>query len=152
MATPAGMRVGDADREAVASRLREHYAHGRLTLEEFQERLDATFAARTDLDLNRITSDLPHTAAYPGPLAAVQPSGRQHDGGGYRQRSRPRSAAFAQLTWLIVVVMIAATLLLPSWFPVPGRIAILLAIFTFGRRIVRRIFGFARMSGSGRRR
>ena len=43
MATGYNVRVGDADREAVAAQLREHYADGRLTLEELNERLDQTF-------------------------------------------------------------------------------------------------------------
>ena len=61
--TASGCRVGDADREATAASLREHYAAGRLTLDEFNERLSAAFAAKTDLDLNRITADLPHVTS-----------------------------------------------------------------------------------------
>ena len=41
------LRASDADRDAVAERLREAHAEGRLTVEEVGERLDATFAART---------------------------------------------------------------------------------------------------------
>ncbi|HUA30142.1 MAG TPA: DUF1707 domain-containing protein, partial [Streptosporangiaceae bacterium] len=41
MATGPDLRIGDAEREAAAASLREHYAQGRLTLEEFNERLDA---------------------------------------------------------------------------------------------------------------
>ena len=60
MATGYNLRVGDADREAIAAQLREHYADGRLTLEELNERLDQTFAARTRADLNVVMRDLPH--------------------------------------------------------------------------------------------
>jgi hypothetical protein len=59
MATEFNVRVGDADREAVAAQLREHYSDGRLTLDELNERLDKTFAAKTRADLNTITRDLP---------------------------------------------------------------------------------------------
>ena len=59
MATGYNVRVGDADREAVTAQLREHYADGRLTLEELNERLDQTFAARTKADLNTVMRDLP---------------------------------------------------------------------------------------------
>src|SRR5437016_5184857 len=38
MATGADWRVGDAEREAVAEQLREHYAAGRLTIDEFRAR------------------------------------------------------------------------------------------------------------------
>ena len=53
------MRVSDAEREAAATELREHYAAGRLTLEELNERLDKTFAAKTRADLNGLMTDLP---------------------------------------------------------------------------------------------
>ena len=62
MATGYNVRVGDADREAIAAQLREHYADGRLTLDELNERLDQTFAAKTTADLNVVMRDLPHTA------------------------------------------------------------------------------------------
>ena len=60
MATEYNVRVGDADREAVAAQLREHYADGRLTLEELNERLDQAFAAKTRADLNTVLRDLPY--------------------------------------------------------------------------------------------
>ena len=53
------MRVSDAEREAAATELREHYAAGRLTLEELNERVDKTFAAKTRADLNAVMTDLP---------------------------------------------------------------------------------------------
>ena len=65
MATGYNVRVGDADREAIAAQLREHYADGRLTLDELNERLDQTFAAKTRADLNTVMRDLPY-AAQPG--------------------------------------------------------------------------------------
>ena len=57
------MRVSDAEREAAATELREHYAAGRLTLEELNERLDKTFAAKTRADLAGLFDDLPETGA-----------------------------------------------------------------------------------------
>src|SRR3989442_1320300 len=65
MAAASDLRIGDADREAAAGALREHFAHGRLTLEEFQHRLELVFAAKTDRDLAAITRDLPHVAPAP---------------------------------------------------------------------------------------
>ena len=59
MATGSNIRVGDADRDATATQLREHYAAGRLTLDELNERLEQTFAARTGADLNAVMRDLP---------------------------------------------------------------------------------------------
>ena len=59
MATGSDIRVGDADRDATATQLREHYAAGRLTLDELNERLEQTFGARTGADLNAVMRDLP---------------------------------------------------------------------------------------------
>jgi hypothetical protein len=54
-----GMRAGDADRDAVAAALSEHFAHGRLTLDELIARLDATLTATTHGELSQVTRDLP---------------------------------------------------------------------------------------------
>lgn len=62
------VRASDADRERVASALREHCALGRLTVEEVGERLDRTYAARTLGELAAVTSDLPPLEAHPLPV------------------------------------------------------------------------------------
>ena len=67
------MRISDADREQVTARLRDHYAAGRLTSEELEERITAALNAKTYGDLRRIMVDLPEPApvgANPGPAAA----------------------------------------------------------------------------------
>jgi DNA-binding MarR family transcriptional regulator len=53
------MRAGDADRDAAAAALGEHFARGRLTLDELNARLDATLTAATHGDLARAARDLP---------------------------------------------------------------------------------------------
>ncbi|MFD7688523.1 DUF1707 domain-containing protein [Streptomyces sp. NPDC059781] len=57
------LRASDADRERVAEILRDALAEGRLDMEEFEERLDATYKARTYGDLTPITRDLPDQGA-----------------------------------------------------------------------------------------
>ena len=47
MAYDPNIRASDVDRDRTASLLREHLAAGRLTPEEFSERLDRAFSART---------------------------------------------------------------------------------------------------------
>jgi hypothetical protein len=69
MATERNIRVSDADRDAAAAQLREHYAQGRLTLDELNDRLDRAFASRTNLELAAVTSDLPYT-----PVRGVLPA------------------------------------------------------------------------------
>ncbi|MER6357418.1 DUF1707 domain-containing protein [Streptomyces sp. NPDC001634] len=53
------LRASDADRERVAEVLRDALAEGRLDMEEFEERLEATYKARTYGELTPITRDLP---------------------------------------------------------------------------------------------
>lgn len=53
------MRVADADREQVAEELREHMLAGRLSSEEFEERLAKTYAAVTQAELDSLREDLP---------------------------------------------------------------------------------------------
>jgi uncharacterized membrane protein len=55
------LRVGDAERDEVTSALHEHFAQGRLTRNELDERLTATLSARTVGDLRNVTRDLPGT-------------------------------------------------------------------------------------------
>src|SRR5690349_9104611 len=122
MASGYNVRVGDADREAIAAQLREHYADGRLTLEELNERLDQAFAAKTKADLNTVMRDLPQAtrpgaglphagAGWPGPgwHGPMSPGpGRQYGQGGWDGgRSRGPGGAFAPLlglVWLLVIL------------------------------------------------
>jgi Domain of unknown function (DUF1707) len=60
-----GLRAGDADRAAAAAALGEHFAHGRLTLNELNARLDATLTAATHGELSRATRDLPDLTGPP---------------------------------------------------------------------------------------
>ena len=53
------VRVGDADRDAAAAALGEHFAQGRLTLDELNARLEATLTAITHGELSQATRDLP---------------------------------------------------------------------------------------------
>jgi Domain of unknown function (DUF1707) len=51
--------AGDRDRERATAALREHYARGRLTLDEISERTDRVLAARSRADLRSALSNLP---------------------------------------------------------------------------------------------
>ena len=91
------IRISDADREQVTSRLREHFAEGRLTSDELDERITATLNAKTFGDLRGILADLPE----PGPLGP-QP-------GPLGPQPGPGWAFFAfiklaLLAWLVVCV------------------------------------------------
>ncbi|MER7487634.1 DUF1707 domain-containing protein [Streptomyces sp. NPDC126497] len=69
------LRASDADRERVAEILRDALAEGRLDMGEFEERLDATYKARTYGELTPITRDLPDPgAAAPAVSLAKEPA------------------------------------------------------------------------------
>lgn len=69
----SSLRISDADRERVAAQLREHFAEGRLSSEELDERLSAVFNAKTYADLRPITADLPGPALAPPQTWAPAP-------------------------------------------------------------------------------
>jgi hypothetical protein len=52
-------RASDEDRQRVVTALERHTAAGRLTLDEYTDRVDRALAARTHGDLARVTADLP---------------------------------------------------------------------------------------------
>lgn len=87
MARHGGAAVTDADRDAVAVQLREHYAVGRLSLDEFQDRLDAVYRAPTARELSRVTDGLPHQGV-------VIPPGAPR--GGYPLNAAQMRAAMAR--------------------------------------------------------
>ncbi|MGH3261498.1 MAG: DUF1707 SHOCT-like domain-containing protein [Trebonia sp.] len=80
---PRLLRASDADRERTAQLLREHHAVGRLTVEEFNARLEQAFAAKTRGELDDLLADLPAIDLYQLPSAGIRPARR----GG---RNRPR--------------------------------------------------------------
>jgi Domain of unknown function (DUF1707) len=63
--TELDLRASDTDRERVADRLRAAAGNGRITMDELEERLDATYAAKTYGELVPITEDLPIEDARP---------------------------------------------------------------------------------------
>jgi len=69
------MRVSDSDRERAADVLREAAGHGRITMDELDERLEVAYAAKTYGDLAAVTRDLPQPAQAPG-TAQRAPVGR----------------------------------------------------------------------------
>jgi hypothetical protein len=152
MSSVSDLRVGDAERDAVADRLRESYAQGRLTMDEFNDRLSAALAATTQRDLSQLTRDLPHTSVPSVPLPQPQsatygqrtslpyPGGQQQSGS--RGGPRARSRLFPVMAALLALWLLASTVLTPlRMFPLGGRLAIFLLIFGVLRSIVRRVFG-----------
>jgi hypothetical protein len=67
------IRVSDADREQVTARLRDHYAEGRLTESELDERVSAALGAKTFGDLRQLMLDLPGPSPVPPQRPAQAP-------------------------------------------------------------------------------
>lgn len=60
----ATTRASDADRERVAALLSEHVGQGRLSMAELDERMTATYGARTLGDLETVLADLPSPPSH----------------------------------------------------------------------------------------
>lgn len=75
---PSRLRVSDEDRHKVAEVLRQAAGEGRIDLDELDERLEATYGAKTYGDLVPITADLPvrTTGSLPAPPPSVPPAVR----------------------------------------------------------------------------
>ena len=86
------IRVSDAERQAVADRLAEHFGDGRLDQAEFDERMGRAMGAKTRADLNGLFDDLPETGA---PAAMDHPQ--------RRRRGHP-----VLLVALVVLIAVAA--------------------------------------------
>lgn len=68
------MRAGDADRQQVVDRLRVAMDEGRLTLDEYDERVSKAYASQTYADLKELLTDLPSTTPVSrSQLAGVNP-------------------------------------------------------------------------------
>jgi hypothetical protein len=105
------LRVSDADRERVAERLREHYAEGRLTSDEFDERLNAALNAKTVRDLRGVMTDLPEAEPAPVPPQARPPHPTAWHGYRPAYRRGPRLLPLAILA-LLIAIAIPST----AWF------------------------------------
>ncbi|HEX5955267.1 MAG TPA: DUF1707 domain-containing protein [Solirubrobacterales bacterium] len=76
MSTQPGLRIGDADRERAQAKLADHYAAGRLDKDEYDQRLDQIWAARTRAELAPVFRDLPGAPRPPGRAPYSTAAGR----------------------------------------------------------------------------
>jgi hypothetical protein len=71
-----GIRASDAERDATLERLSAATGDGRLTLEEFSQRMDRATTAKTRAELGRLVADLPADAGAAGSAVAGRGPGR----------------------------------------------------------------------------
>jgi hypothetical protein len=104
VATRKDVRASDAERDAAAAALQEHFVQGRLTLDELQERLNAVLSARTHGQLEETFTDMPRLPPQPivpePDEAPVFPA---------------RYAAVA-----VMIIVMAVWLVLAAWFSQRG--------------------------------
>jgi hypothetical protein len=103
--TDRPMLASDKERDSVVDVLRDAYTEGRLTLEEFEERTAAAYAARTWAHLRELTGDLPVEPVL-GDLpqhnlhsGAVAPTGRPRQSRRDRPLGRLLPVVFA---WIMI--------------------------------------------------
>lgn len=111
------LRIGDADREGALAALGEHFAAGRLTHEEYDERASRAIEARTAAEVAPLFDDLPgpHPPVLGGPPVPALPGGVRPAAGGAGRRGAGRVAggvAGARLPWVpLFLVALGAVLL-----------------------------------------
>jgi len=107
MAPHSSLRASDADRDAVAERLRWAAVEGRLEPDELEERLHAALRARTYGDLHRLLTDLPATAiAWERHGTQVTPAAR----------TVLAVALRVLLTVAVVVVVLVVAAVMATWW------------------------------------
>jgi hypothetical protein len=124
------IRASDADRDRATALLREHHAAGRLTAEEFHERMNKALDAKTLGEIDELMGDLPAIDLYQLPdasLRRIPPSRGQsllpadHGGSGSPVRFTPGTVAMG--AWavvtsaLIAIWAVAAVVGGGTWFP-----------------------------------
>jgi len=162
MTSGPDLRIGDAERDTTTRQLRECFAQGRLTMDEFNDRLGKALAATTQPELDRLTQDLPPTRPSPAPLPstagyrgdpryAYNPRGDQGSwqSGWQGASSGGCGTRMRSLLSMVLVGLAALWLLLTVFtplalFPFGGRLAILLLVIGVLRGIFRRLFGLRR--------
>jgi hypothetical protein len=72
------LRISDQEREQAGQQLREHFAAGRISEDELNDRVQAVYAARTQQELRAQLSDLPALPATAAEMKAELAQRRRH--------------------------------------------------------------------------
>jgi hypothetical protein len=123
---PSYLRIGDDEREAAISALTRHFAEGRITLVEHDERTTLAFAAKTQGDLDKLFADLPPLPAVPPPVPDTR-----------RGRAANAMSLFARR--VVPIPFIAMGLLFAVYMLIRGiPMFVFVALFLFARGSRRR--------------
>ncbi|MFD1542506.1 DUF1707 SHOCT-like domain-containing protein [Nonomuraea guangzhouensis] len=137
MAQSPEMRASDVDRDRVAAVLREHTAQGRITMDEFNERLEQLYQSKTYGELARLTADLPDVDLRnpPAKLPGTAPAPRSGMHSGMRAAWGAWAAA-SSINWVIwLIVSITSGHMIypwPLWVMGPWGVILLLSTLSGG--------------------
>ena len=103
MSTAGQVRIGDAERDRAVTALGEHFAAGRITKDEFDERSDTATRARYAGEIVPLFADLPDATTAVEPLPS-------------RQLRRPGPPPpFLLLAPIVVVALVATAIAAAPW-------------------------------------
>jgi len=100
------LRIGDAEREAAVAALGEHYAAGRLSKDEFDERTAAALTAPTPSALAPLFLDLPAPHAAGSSVSTTPAAVRPHPG--WLPRRTLRRRGWYPIPILPVILLLVA--------------------------------------------
>ncbi len=113
MTDQADLRVSDQERERLVSEIREHFAAGRLSEDELDERVQAAYNARTASELNDVRRDLPKLPPTPTERHAELTERR-----GHLQRRLLQQSGGAVVPFLICTVIWVASGATGAFWPI----------------------------------
>ncbi len=130
MEASADVRVSDQEREQTAGLLRDHFAAGRITQDELNDRVQAVYGARTQRQLAALLGDLPALPATPQQLKAELVERRRR-----LQRRLFQQAGGAATPFVICVVIWAASGAQGGFWPIWVAIPLIVMLARNGWRL-----------------
>lgn len=105
------MRAGDREREQTANQLGQALAQGYFALDEYESRLQATFAAHTTDELRELVADLPLDR-----IRRNDPARRQARQRAARRGVQIHLAAYLAMVVIVLTVWLVVCLTAGAWY------------------------------------
>lgn len=135
------MRIGDAERDEAVAMLQEHHAAGRLSTDEFEDRMGKALQARTASDLTALFYDLPgrkpgeaslgmRPAPMPEPVVQPWADAPMQTWGEPEAPAPPQPTPWYAQWWIILpAIFLSSAADGRLWFLIPLAIAWVWAIY-----------------------
>ena len=105
------VRAGDRERETTANQLGQALAQGYFALDEYESRLQATFAAHTTAELHEVVADLPLER-----IRRNDPQRHQARRRAARRGVQIHLAAYLAMVVIVLTVWLAVGLTAGAWY------------------------------------